>query len=334
MGTPDFAVPTLEALVASPRHRLAAVVCQPDQPRGRGHRLAAPPVKEAALRHGLPVLQPTRLRSKDGARQRAIADELRAFAPDAIVVVAYGRILPPELLSLPPHGCLNVHASLLPKYRGAAPIQWAIARGEHETGVSIMQMDEGLDTGPVLATERLELLGDDDATSVSHALSVIGADALLRVLDAVDAGAPPRPVPQSELGGEPSLAPILRREDGLLDWTASTEAILCRIHGFRPWPGTYTRRTGDEAPFHIVRAEPWNDGGAAATAAAEDDAPAAAEEGTAPGTVVRLVKERGFTVRTGSGELLVLEVKPPNKAAMPADAAANGRLVRLGERFH
>jgi len=315
MGTPEFAVPTLEALVAS-QHKVRAVVCQPDRPARRGMKLQAPPVKSAAQRLQIPVLQPERIKSKDGKRQLAFVEELRAFAADVIVVAAYGRILPREVLELPRLGCLNVHASLLPKYRGAAPINWAIVRGETETGISIMQMDEGLDTGDVLATDKLEILPDDDAESLKYALSVIGATLLVRTLDEIAAGNPPKPVPQSTLG-EPTLAPPLSKEDGRLDWSQTTEQIILRINGFCPWPGAWTP-LGQSGTLQILKAEPFPYEIA--------EAPPKAD----PGQVIALEKGRGFVVQTGDGQLLVTRVKPANKGAMDAWSACNGGVVKVG----
>jgi len=319
-GTPDFAVPTLEALLRAGHHVLAAV-CQPDQPSGRHLKTGAPPVKLAAQSHNIPVLQPKTIRSKNGERQKAFLHELTAacggVVPRAIVVTAYGKILPREVLEYPPLGCFNVHASLLPKYRGAAPIQWAIAMGETETGITIMQMDEGMDTGDVLAMETEKILPDDDATSMSQALSVIGGNLMARVLTEIEQDNPP--ARQSQAGmGEPTMAPILRKEDGRIDWSKTSELILCRMQGFTPWPGCYTTLPSNEL-LAITAAEPFP----------QDDANE--EEMKAPvGRIVRSIRGEGFIVRTGDGLLLVKEVKPANRSKMPAASALNGRVVQVG----
>ena len=227
MGTPSFAVPSLERAVAA-GHNVVAVFTQPDRPKGRGHKDAMPPVKEAALRLGLPVHQPERVRRPE------IVEQLRALAPEAMVVVGYGQIIPKTILDIPPQGIINVHASLLPKYRGAAPIQWALARGETRTGVTTMRINEGLDTGDMLLKWETAIGSDENAVELSQRLAVAGAELLVRTLAEL---ATIRPEPQDD--SQATYAPILKKEDGKIDWQLSAQEILNRIRGFEPWPGGY-----------------------------------------------------------------------------------------------
>jgi len=234
MGTPAFAVPPLDSL-ARAGHEILAVVAQPDRPAGRGQALREPATKEWARPRGIPVLQPEKVR--DGR----LAAELGALGPDVLCVAAYGRILGKDLLELAPHGALNVHGSLLPRHRGAAPIQWAIANGDHETGVSIMQMDEGLDTGDVLLQRTLAIAAADTAETLAPRLAVLGGEALAAALAAADRG---ELVPVSQDGARATLAPILTREDGRIDWSAPAARIASRLRGFTPWPGAWTTLDG------------------------------------------------------------------------------------------
>ncbi len=231
-GTPQFAVPSLEELVAA-EFRIQLVVTQPDRPKGRGLELVASPVKQCALKLKLPITQPDRIKANDDFRA-----QLTAFKPDAIIVVGYGRIIPQWMLNLPPLGNINAHASLLPKYRGAAPIQWAIARGETVTGVTIMRIDAGLDTGDILLQDELPIAPNDTAGTIAPRLASMGADLLIDTLLGLQAGAlPPRPQDNAQA----TLAPILKKEDGLIDFSRSAAEICNRIRGFQPWPGAYTR---------------------------------------------------------------------------------------------
>ena len=227
MGTPAFAVPSLEKL-ANAGHEILAVYTQPDRPKGRGQKEAQSPVKEAALRLGLVVHQPERIRKPEPVEQ------LRLLAPECIIVVGYGQLIPKTILDLPSEGIINVHASLLPKYRGAAPIQWAIANGETRTGVTTMKINEGLDTGDILLKQEAEILPDENAVELSNRLSIIGAGLLIHTLDDLKNIIA---IPQNHT--EATLAPILRKEDGKIDWSMDARNILCRIRGFQPWPGGY-----------------------------------------------------------------------------------------------
>ncbi|MCX7718182.1 MAG: methionyl-tRNA formyltransferase [Candidatus Sumerlaeaceae bacterium] len=314
MGTPGFAVPPLKRLLAS-SHRVAAVVTQPDKPVGRGRKLQPPPVKEAALEHNLIVLQPEKL------RKTAFDRVLSVYAPDAIVVAAYGKILPPEILALPRYGCINIHASLLPKYRGAGPIQRAIINGETRTGVTIMLMDEGLDTGPIIASEEIEILPDDDAISVANMLSVIGAELLVKVLDRIEETGRVECSPQDH--SQATYAPMLTKADGLLDWSLGTDQIICRIMGLKPWPSAFSYLSGK--PWKFLKGEPYSDPLAPDIAKAQGL--------TDPGKVTGTVKGRGFVVKTGDGHLLVTEVQPQGKRVMSGADAVNGKLVTTGQVF-
>ncbi len=227
MGTPSFAVPSLEHAVTA-GHDVVAVFTQPDRPKGRGHKDAMPPVKEAALRLGLPVHQPERVRRPE------IVEQLRALAPQAMVVVGYGQIIPKAILDIPPQGIINVHASLLPKYRGAAPIQWAIARGESRTGVTTMRINEGLDTGDMLLKWETAIGPEENAVELGQRLAAAGAELLVRTLAELQTI---HPEPQDD--SQATYAPILKKEDGKIDWHLSAQEILNRIRGFEPWPGGY-----------------------------------------------------------------------------------------------
>jgi len=244
-GTPNFAVPALEKLVDA-GFRVHLVVTQPDRPQGRGLELVPSPVKASALKLNIPIAQPDRIKSNDEFRA-----QLAAIRPDAIIVVGYGRIIPQWMLDLPPLGNINLHASLLPKYRGAAPIQWAIANGETVTGVTTMRLDAGLDTGDILEQEELAIAPDDTAETLAPRLASIGSDLTVETLHRLQAGtAQPRPQENSQA----SLAPILKKEDGLVDFSRTAAEIFNRIRGFQPWPGAYTRFRGKT--LQIVKARP------------------------------------------------------------------------------
>jgi methionyl-tRNA formyltransferase len=291
MGSPDFAVPILEALAC--QHGLAGVVTQPDRPSGRSRTLVPPPVKTAALRLGLPLIQPERL------RQPEAMDRLRAWAPDLIVVAAYGQILRPEVLDLPPHGCVNVHGSLLPRWRGAAPIQAAILAGDRETGVTIMKMDPGIDTGPILSQRSMPILPDETAGSLSGRMSPLGAELLLETLRLYLSGSL-SPRPQPEEGA--SYAPMLRRLDELLDPTQPAVQLERRVRALAPSPGTYTEWKG--APLKVLRAR--------------------LSGGESPGAGRRLVVQGWPALGTGEGILVLEEVQPAGRKPMPGKAFLAG----------
>jgi methionyl-tRNA formyltransferase len=238
-GTPDFAVPTLEKLIAE-GFVVDLVMANPDEPSGRGYELNPPPVKQIALRAGLRVFQPAKL------KEPATTEVLSRFRPDAIVVVAYGHIIPKWMIELPRFGCINLHASLLPKYRGAAPIQWALIRGETVTGVTTMKIDEGLDTGDILLKREVAIQDEDTTETLGERLRLLGADLMVETLCRLVHG-DIRPQPQDHT--QATLAPILKKEDGRIDWALPAQDIWNRIRGLRPWPGAYTRFRGKN--FHI-----------------------------------------------------------------------------------
>jgi methionyl-tRNA formyltransferase len=303
MGSAAFAVPTLEALVRK-GHEVVGVVTQPDREKGRGRRLAAPPVKNAASALGLPVLQPARV------REAATVQTLRALAPQVLVVAAYGQILPRELIELPPMGAINVHASLLPRYRGAAPIQWAIARCERETGVTTMLMNEGLDTGPLLLTARTEIGCDETAGALESRLASMGAELLLATLAGLAAGQI-TPSPQDE--SLASRAPLLRKEDGRIDWRWPAAEIACRVRAFNPWPCAHTLLAGRLIRILTARV------GEATVAA--------------PGEIL-LDGRGGLAAACGDGRALdVVQIQPENRRVMAASVFLAGARLAPGERF-
>jgi methionyl-tRNA formyltransferase len=247
-GTPRFAVPTLEKLVEA-GHRVHLVVTQPDRPKGRGLELVASPAKQAALKLNVPITQPERIKANDEFRA-----QLAAINPDAIIVVGYGRIIPPWMLDLPPLGNINLHASLLPKYRGAAPIQWAIANGETVTGNTTMRIDAGLDTGDILLQQEIEIAPEDTSESLAPRLASAGADLMLETLSRLQAHTIQ---PRKQDDSRASLAPILKKEDGLVDFSRSAIEIYNRLRGFQPWPGAYTKFRGKN--LQILKAIPVTD---------------------------------------------------------------------------
>lgn len=244
-GTPRFAVPTLEKLAAS-GFKILLVVTQPDRPKGRGLELVYSPVKQSALQSGLPITQPDKIKTNDEFRA-----QLTALNPDAIVVVGYGRIIPQWMLDLPPLGNINLHASLLPKYRGAAPIQWAIARGETVTGVTTMRIDAGLDTGDILLQHELPMAPDDTAETIAPRLAAIGAELIVETMRGLHTGSIH---PRSQHHAQATLAPILKKADGLADFSLSAREVFNRIRGFQPWPGMYTQFRGKN--LQICKARP------------------------------------------------------------------------------
>ncbi|HEY0185589.1 MAG TPA: methionyl-tRNA formyltransferase [Rhodopila sp.] len=292
MGSPDFAVPALRALHRA-GHEIAAVYCQPARPAGRGQLVRRCPVHLTADELGLPVRTPARLRT-DLAAQAAFG----ALRLDAAVVAAYGLILPQPMLDAPQRGCLNIHASLLPRWRGAAPIQAAILAGDSETGITIMQMEAGLDTGPMLLREGVAIGPDTTTANLHDRLAEIGARLILNVLDKT-----PRPVPQSD--ADATYAPKLSREDGRIDWTNSAESVDRRIRAFDPWPGTFTILAG--TPLKILAAKPVHGSGH-------------------PGTVL----DTALTIACGSGAIRLSSVQLPGRAPLDTDAFLRGHKVPPG----
>lgn len=312
MGTPESAVPTLRRCVEE-GHEVLGVWTQPDRPAGRGNRLKAPPVKEFALARGLAVHQPSKIKNEE-----ALAlFNAREF--DAAVVVAYGRILPPSFLRAPRLGCVNVHFSLLPKYRGAAPVNWAIARGERETGVTTMLMDEGLDTGPVLLQRPTVIEDGETAPRLLERLSHTGAELLIETLARFD-----RIEPGAQDDARATLAPILRREDGLIDWTLDAMRVEHRVRGFQPWPNAFTTHHGRRL---IV----WSAEARGREAGLGDAAPPAGA--TAAGTLLVARGDDLVVACGGETTLKLLEVQPEGKQRLRARDFINGSRAQAGERL-
>lgn len=291
MGSPDFAVPSLEALAG--RYPIVGAVTQPDRPAGRGGTLKPPDVKVAVLRLGIPVIQPEKLHTPEAMEQ------LRLWSPDVIVVAAFGQILRPAVLELPPFGCVNVHASLLPRWRGAAPIQAAILAGDDQTGVTIMKMDAGVDTGPLLSQRPLPIAPDDTGGSLFEKMSVLGADLLLETLPKYLAGEiQPRPQPE----GGVTYAPMLKKEDGLLDFNQPAAFLERRVRAMNPWPGAYFE--WNSAPLKVLRAR--------------------LEQEKSPGAGSGIRVRGEPAVGTREGILILEEVQPAGKKPMPGKAFLPG----------
>ena len=296
-GSPAFAVPTLQQVAA--QHEVALVISQPDRPAGRGRAVTAPAVKQIALELGLPVAQPAKMKDP------GFAEALAALAPDVFVVVAYGRILPPALLAIPRLGPYNVHASLLPKFRGAAPIQWSIIRGEAETGVALMRMEEGLDTGPVLAVTKTPIADDDTAGSLAQRLSRLGAELLVATLPLIAAGAV-TPVPQDH--ARATLAPMLEKDDGVLDFAQPARLVSAQARGVDPWPGASASLAGETIKLYLPRLT---------------------EGAGQPGEILGLGRE-GLRIACGSGAVAFAELQFPGRKRLPAAAVLAGHPMPRG----
>jgi len=303
-GTPEFAVGTLEAVLRA-GHEVALVLTQPDRAVGRGLEMHAPPVKVAALAHGIEVLQPEKIKNNLELRER-----LEGIAPDAILVVAYGRIIPQWMLELPRFGNINLHGSLLPKYRGAAPIQWAVANGETTTGVTTMLLEAGLDTGPMLLAKTVPIAEEETAVDVFEALAGVGSELMVETLAGLEAGTVH---PQGQDHALATLAPILTRDDGLVDFNRSAKEIYDRWRGFQPWPGAHTALRGKKLILHAMRV-------------LRDES--AGEMG-----VLRVDGDR-LVVGCGGGTMLeLMEVQMEGKKKMAAADFLRGFQVRSGERL-
>jgi methionyl-tRNA formyltransferase len=308
MGTPEFAVPSLEALLRPDFQsvgQVVGVVTQPDQPKGRGQRLAPPPIKLLAERHSLPVAQP--LKMKDPV----FLETLQGWAPDLIAVTAFGRILPPVILDLPPRGCVNVHGSLLPKYRGAAPIQWAIMSGDTETGITTMLMDPGMDTGPMLLQEKLAIFPEETAGELASRLAPMGGRLLTDTIrglldDSV------KPIGQDSALA--TMAPLLKKEDGMIDWKQASTRIVDRVRGLTPWPGASTYY-GEER-WLIRRAEAAHTGDAV----------------TEPGTILEVTRD-AVRVAAGTGSVLIHELQPSSGKRLAMKQYLAGHAVKIGSKL-
>lgn len=307
MGTPELAGASLRALLATPDFQIVAAVTQPDQPKGRGLHLQPPPVKEIAQQAGLPVLQPQR------AREETLIEQLRALAPDLVAVAAYGQILPQAILDLPRFGCLNVHTSLLPKYRGAAPIQYAILNGDNETGATIMKMDAGLDTGDILATAKTPIHASDNSQTLHDRLAEIGARLLVSTIpDFISGNIQPRPQPAEGV----IYAPKIKKQDGQIDWSQPAPAIWNRIRAMVPWPGAFTHLPAQPSP-HLLKI--WD---------------AQVTEGSGePGTILQADKN-GIVIACGNGALRVLALQLEGRRRMTAPEFLAGHLLTRGQKAY
>lgn len=302
MGTPVFALPSLRLLHENGEDILS-VVTQPDRPSGRGQTLAPPPVKTMALEYGLPVHQPRRIKDE------SFIQFLRESKAEMVVVVAFGQIIPKEILGLPRYECINLHASLLPKYRGAAPINWAIIKGEEETGVTTMLMDEGVDTGPHYLQKNIPIAKDDTAGTLSEKLARIGADLLVETIRKIRT----REIEPKPQRGEPSYAPVLKKEDGLIDWKKRAVDIYNQIRGMDPWPGAYTYHKGEA--WKIWKGSIIYNG---------------IEE--SPGRITEITKE-GIKVSTGEWSLLITEIQLENRKRMAVKEYLQGHRISAGEQL-
>ncbi len=300
MGTPDFAAASLEALLRS-SDSIVGIVTQPDRPKGRGQTLTPSPVKLLAQREQIPLLQPVKM--KDPEFLHALA----GWKPDLITVAAFGRILPSMILSLPPSGCINVHGSLLPKYRGAGPIQWAIINGETETGITTMMMDEGMDTGTMLLQESIPIAPDDTAGTLSPRLAELGGRLLVETIARLKAGTI---VPRPQDSSRATLAPLLKKEDGVIDWNLPANTLANRVRGLSPWPGAYTTAEGDR--WTIWRAS------------------ALSGPVTKPPGVIVAVTHETIHVATGKGVLAVMELQPANSRRMTVSQYLAGHHIAIG----
>jgi methionyl-tRNA formyltransferase len=311
-GTPQFAVPTLKHLFAQPDFELIGVITQPDRPRGRGQQVSFSPVKEVALAAKIPVRQPEKIRAPE------TEELLQRLAPDCIVIIAYGQIIPARLLPIPKHGWINLHASLLPKYRGAAPINWAIVNGETRTGVTTMRIDAGMDTGDVLLQREIEISARETAPELTARLADIGTPLMAETLRGLAANTI---VPRPQDHAEATHAPLLKKEDGRIDWNRPAPEIFNRMRGFAPWPGAYTTFRGQTC--HLW-GEPVSKG------VDESSSPGAA--GAAPGTMLG-EKNEWFVCCRDATVLRVLSVKLEGRKQVSPSEFASGARLKTGERF-
>ena len=301
MGTPDFAAASLEALIDS-RHEIQAVVTQPDKPKGRKGELTPSPVKVIAKREGIKVYQPPKVRDEE------FVDTLRAYNPDVMVVVAFGQIIPLSILKMPKYGCVNIHGSLLPKYRGAAPIQWAVLDGEKETGITTILMDEGIDTGDILLKKTIKIDADETSGSLFDKLKALGAETILETLDELEKGS----ITPTKQGESPTAyAKMLTKAMGLIDFTRSAKELDCFVRGMDPWPSAYTLLAGKTLKLWKVRA---------------------VEKSGKAGSVIEIGKE-SFTIACGEGAIEVLEVQLEGKKRMSAGDFLKGSTLNKGQEL-
>jgi len=301
MGTPDFAAASLEALIDS-RHEIQAVVTQPDKPKGRKGELTPSPVKVIAKREGIKVYQPLKVRDEEFVKT------LRAYNPDVMVVVAFGQIIPLSILKMPKYGCVNIHGSLLPKYRGAAPIQWAVLDGEKETGITTILMDEGIDTGDILLKKTIKIDADETSGSLFDKLKALGAETILETLDELEKGS----ITPTKQGESPTAyAKMLTKAMGLIDFTRSAKELDCFVRGMDPWPSAYTLLAGKTLKLWKVRA---------------------VEKSGKAGSVIEIGKE-SFTIACGEGAIEVLEVQLEGKKRMSAGDFLKGSTLNIGQEL-
>lgn len=301
MGTPDFSVPCLNALIEN-GHEVVLVVTQADKPKGRGHKLTPPPVKECAVKHGIPVYQPASMKSDE------VFEVLKEANADIFIVVAYGKILPGRILNLPPYGCVNVHASLLPKYRGAAPIQWSIINGETKTGVTTMQMDEGLDTGDMLMKIEVPIAPDETGETLHDKLSLAGKDVLIKTLTALQAGTLQ---PQKQNDAESCYASMIDKQLAKIDFSKSADEICCLIRAMNSYP--YAQTFYEGKLLKIVKATPVK-----------------LNNLTSKNGAITDVKENGFTIKCGNGAVFVTEIQMEGKRKMPVFEYVKGNTITVG----
>ncbi|NLK20951.1 MAG: methionyl-tRNA formyltransferase [Epulopiscium sp.] len=288
MGTPEFAVPSLKKLIEE-KYNIIAVVTQPDRPKGRGKKTLPPPVKQLALEENIPVFQPERVKDSE------FIETMKSLSPDLIIVIAFGQILPKEILDMPRFGCINVHGSLLPKYRGAAPIQWSVINGEEVTGVTTMFMDEGMDTGDMLLKGETPISKEDTSGDLHDKMSIVGAEVLKDTLDQLIRGNLKR---EKQNSSEATYAPMLKKEMGLINWNEPSNKIVNLIRGLSPWPSAYTFYK--EFMLKVWKAQNYNK----------------TYENALPGEIVEIIKDKGLIVKTGDGSLLITEIQVPNGKRM------------------
>ncbi len=298
LGNPALAVPFLARL--HDKSKVVSVITSPDQPAGRGYELKEPAVKTAAKSLSLPIWQPEKLKDP------AVSEQFKALGADVGIVVAYGKLIPKAILDIPKHGFINVHFSLLPKYRGAAPMQWALVNGERETGVSLFWLDEGMDTGPIFIQKKLAITDQDDSASLKNKLVALGVEALEESLARIGSGKIDR-IPQT---GSGSMAPLLKKENGLIDWSKPAQTIMNQIRGLTPWPGVYM------LGLKVLKAKVVEAGGKGES-----------------GSVITLVTGEGPVVKCGSDALLLLEIQPDGKKAMNAWSWWQGARLKVGEKL-
>lgn len=310
MGTPDFAVPSLKALIES-KYNVATVITQTDKPKGRKSQLCAPPVKNIALDSGLKIVQP------ENVNDKIIIEKLKEINPDVITVVAFGQKISSEILDLPRYKCINIHASLLPKYRGAAPINWALINGEEETGVTSISLQEKMDAGKMIIQKSIRISPDETTGELNNRLSILGAEVLMDSLKQIETGTAKYTLQDEKLV---TYAPKLKKKDGLINWNHSTEEVHNFVRGMNPWPAAYTTLIRNTSEERIIILE------------TELDTPSDTETNKIPGTIID-ISDRGIMVATKNGCIRIKEVKPEGKQSMSAVAFSRGRDVKVNYLF-